>query len=414
MAKRRAVVTGLGVVAPNGTGVAEFWKATLEGRSGVRLVTTFDVSLFDSKIAGTVEGLDPLAFLPPNVARKSDRFVHLGVAAASEALKDSGLDLEREDRTRAGCIIGSGLGGMLFHEEQILAGYEKGAHRLNPLCVPRVTPNAVASHIAIQHGLLGPNMVVSTACASATHAIGEAMRKILYGDADLMVTGGVEAPLTQFTFGAYAAMKVLSKRNDAPQKASRPFDRDRDGFVLAEGGAALVLEDLEHARRRGARVYAELVGYSAASGAHHMVIPDPTGSDAAQAMSLALRDAGIGPADVDYINAHGTSTHANDVAETKAIKDVFGDYARRIPISATKSVTGHAIGAAGGIEAVACCLTLDQQIIHPTTNLENPDPECDLDYVPGAAREARVNVVLSNSFGFGNANACLVFTRLAL
>jgi len=339
--------------------------------------------------------------------------VHLGVGAASEALKDSGLDLEREDRTRIGCILGSGLGGLLFHEEQIVVGYEKGLHRLNPLCVSRITPNAVASHVAIQYGLLGPNLVISTACASGTHGIGESFRKVQHGEADAMVTGGAEAPLTPFNFGAYAAMKVLSKRNDAPEKASRPFDRGRDGFVLSEGGASLILEELEHARRRGARIYAELVGYSATSGAHHMVIPDPTGSDAALAMRLALADAGIGPADVGYINAHGTSTRANDVAETQAIKDVFGDHARRVPISATKSVTGHSLGASGAIEAVACVLTIDRGVIHPTANLDDPDPECDLDYVPNVAREAKVDIVLSNSFGFGNANACLVFARFA-
>ncbi len=411
--KRRVVVTGLGVVAPNGIGVPAFWQATLEGRSGVSAITAFDPSPFDSRIAGQVTGLDPLAFLPPQVARRVDRFVHLGVGAASEALKDSGLDLAREDRTRVGCILGSGLGGLLFHEEQILVGYEKGVHRLNPLCVARISPNAVASHVAIQYGLLGPNLVISTACASGTHGIGESFRKVQHGEADVMVTGGAEAPLTQFNFGAYAAMKVLSKRNDAPEKASRPFDRDRDGFVLAEGGASLILEELGHARRRGARIYAELVGYSATSGAHHMVIPEPTGSDAALAMRLALADARVGPADVGYINAHGTSTHANDIAETKAIKDVFGGHAPRVPISATKSVTGHSLGAAGAIEAVACVLTIDRGLIHPTANLDTPDPECDLDYVPRTAREAKVDVVLSNSFGFGNANACLVFARFA-
>jgi len=374
-------------------------------------VTAFDASLYESRIAGEVKGLDPTQFLPPNVARRVDRFVHLGLAAAGEALRDSGLDLAAADRSRIGAIIGSGLGGVIFHEEQILAGYEKGPHRLNPLCVPRITPNAVASHIAIQHGLLGPNMVISTACASSNHAIGESLRKIQHGEADLVVTGGVEAPLTLFCFGAYAAMKVLSRRNDAPEKASRPFDRGRDGFVLSEGAAALILEELGHARRRGARIYAELLGYGAGSGAHHMVIPDPTGNDAAAAMRLALRDAGIGPDAVDYINAHGTSTQANDAAETRAIKDVFGERARAIPISATKGVIGHTIGAAGAIEAAACCLTIAEGVIHPTANYEKPDPDCDLDYVPNSAREAKVNVALSNAFGFGNANACLVFAR---
>jgi len=409
--RRRVVVTGLGVVAPNGIGVEEFWNATLACRSGISRITHWDVSQLESQIAGFVKGLDPTQFMPSIVARRVDRYVHLGLSAASMAIKDSGLDLEREDRSRIGVLLGSGLGGLLFHEEQILVAFEKGPHRLSPLGVPRTSPNAVASHIAIQFGLTGPNMVISTACASGNHGIGESLRKIQHGEADVMVTGGAECPLTHFTFGSYAALKVLSRRNDAPEKASRPFDRDRDGFVLAEGGASLILEELEHARRRGARIYAELIGYSATSGAHHMVIPEPNGADAAAAMRLALQDAAISPQDVDYINAHGTSTAANDAAETKAIKAVFGDHAYRVPISATKGVTGHTIGAAGGIEAVVCCLTLDRQLIHPTANLENPDPECDLDYVPGKPREAKVNVVLSNSFGFGNANACLVFRR---
>jgi len=411
MSKRRVVVTGLGVVAPNGIGAEEFWRATLAGHSGVSAVSVFDASLYDSRVAGQVKGLDPLAYMPPIVARRVDRYVHLGLAATQMAMADSGLALDREDRRRIGCVFGSGLGGVIFHEEQMISAYEKGAHRLNPLCVPRISPNAVASHIAIQNGLLGPNLVISTACASSSHAIGESLRKIQCGDCEVVVTGGAEAPLTYFTFGAYAALKVLSKRNDAPEKASRPFDRDRDGFVLAEGGASLILEELEHARRRRARIYAEVIGYGANSGAHHMVMPDPSGNDAAAAMTLALRDAAIAPIDVHYINAHGTSTTANDAAETKAIKDVFGDHARRVAISATKSVTGHSIGAAGAIEAVACCLTLRDQIIHPTANLENPDPECDLDYVPNQAREQRVRVVLSNSFGFGNTNACLLFSQ---
>jgi len=391
MEKRRAVVTGLGVVSPNGMGTRDFWQATAEGRSGIAPITVFDASIFECRIAGQVNGLDPLQYTDKNTARRVDRFVHLGLAAAHMALADSALALAREDRNRIGCIIGSGLGGILFHEEQMLVAYERGPNRLNPLCVPRISPNAVASHIAIQHGLLGPNMVISTACASSNHAIGESMRKIQYGDSDVIVAGGVEAPLTQFTFGAYCAMKVLSKRNDEPHRASRPFDRDRDGFVLAEGSACLIIEALDHALARGAHIYAELIGYSLSSGAHHMVIPDPSGHDAAVAMALAVKDAAIRPEQVDYINAHGTSTHANDIAETRAIKEVFGAHAYKVAISSTKSVTGHTVGAAGAIEAAACCLAIDQQTIPPTINYENPDPECDLD--------------------FGNANACLVFSR---
>jgi 3-oxoacyl-[acyl-carrier-protein] synthase II len=412
MEKRRVAVTGLGVVAPNGVGTSAFWQATVSGKSGIEAITAFDVSHLDSKIAGFVKGLDPLDYMDRNVARRVDRFVHLGLAAARMAIEDSRLNLEGEDRQRVGSIIGSGLGGVLFHEEQMMAGYEKGLHRLNPLCVPRITPNAVASYVAIQFGLTGPNMVISTACASSNHAIGESLRKIQYGEADVMVAGGAEAPLTAFTFGAYCAMRVLSKRNDAPEKACRPFDRDRDGFVLSEGAACLILEELGHAVRRDARIYAELTGYSATSGAQNMVIPDPTGHDAAVAMSLALRDARIAPPEVGYINAHGTSTAANDVAETRAIKEVFGDFAYKVPISSTKSVVGHTVGAAGAIEAAVCCLAIEHGVIPPTANYETPDPECDLDYVPNAARKAEVRVVLSNSFGFGNANACLVFSRL--
>jgi len=413
MDRRRAVVTGMGVIACNGIGVKDFWSANLAGKSGVKAVTAFDTSMFTARTAGSVDDFDVLGFLDKRDARRLDRFSHFGVAASKMALEDSGLDLESEDRERIGSIIGSGLGGVIFHEEQILAGYEKGVHRLNPLCVPRITPNAVSAQVGIYHGLLGPNMVVSTACASGTHAIGEALRKIQYGEADVVFTGGVEAPLTHFTFGAYCAMKVLSKRNDPPEKASRPFDRDRDGFVLAEGGAVLILEEREHALRRGAHIHAELTGYGLSSGAYNIVIPDPTGHDTARAMHLAIRDAAVAPDGVDYINAHATATGANDAAETKGIKEVFGDRAWQVPISATKSMTGHAIGAAGAIEAVVCCMAIQDQMIPPTINLDTPDPECDLDYVANVARAGKVGVVLSNSFGFGNANACLVFARHA-
>jgi len=411
MAKRRAVVTGLGVVAPNGIGTDEFWQSSIAGRSGIDRVTTFDASDLDSQIAGQVTGFDPLDYVPSKVARGTDRFAQLGLVAAQMALDDSGLDLEREDSSRIGTIVGSGLGGVLFHEEQMMVAYERGKHRVNPLCVPRITPNAVSSQIAIRHGLLGPNMVISTACASGTHAIGEALRKIQGDETDIVFTGGAEAPLTPFTFAAFSRMRVLSSRNDAPQKASRPFDRKRDGFVLAEGAAVLVLEELGHALRRGAHIYAEVVGYGMSCGAHHMVIPDPTGRDAAMAMRLALSDADIGPPDVSYVNAHGTSTESNDPMETRAVKDVFGDLAFQIPLSSTKSMTGHAIGAAGAIEAAVCCLTIKHQIICPTINYEEPDEACDLDYVPNRCREADVAVAMSNSFGFGSVNAVLLFAQ---
>ena len=411
MEKRRVAVTGLGVIAPNGVGTAEFWQATVEGRSGIGKVDAFDTSHLRCGIAGRVTGFDPLQWMDRKEARRIDRFAQFGLAAAHMAVEDSGLDLASEDRTRAGSIIGSGLGGALFHEEQILAGYQKGLHRLNALCVPRITPNAVAAHVAIHLDLLGPNMVISTACASGSHAIGESFRKIQHGEADIIISGGAEAPLTEFTFGAYAALGVLSKRNDAPTKASRPFDSDRDGFVLAEGAACLVLEELEHAVKRGAHVYAEVIGYGMSSGAYHIVIPDPEGHDAIRAMRQAMADGNVQPSDVDYLNAHGTSTVANDVSETRAIKAAFGDCAAQLPVSSTKSMTGHPIGAAGGIEAAVCCLAIEHNTAPPTINYETPDPECDLDYVPNRCRQGRIDVAMSNSFAFGNANACLIFSR---
>src|SRR5208283_3987102 len=329
MDKRRVVVTGLGVAACNGVGVDEFWRANVEGRSGITLIDAFDTSDFPSRIGGQIRGLEPARYMPEETAKRVDRFVHFGLACAEMALQDSRLDLGAENPDRIGVIIGSGAGGILFHEEQLVAAFDRGANRINPLAVQRVTPNAVASQIAIRYGFKGPNLVISTACASGAHGIGEAFRKIQYGEADVCFAGGVEAPLGRFNFGAYCAMRVLSKNNDHPAGASRPFDRARDGFVMGEGGAVLVLEERAHALRRGAPILAELVGYAANSGAHHMVMPDPEGGDAALVMAAALQDAGLSR--VDYINAHATSTRANDIAETKAIKAVFGADARHIP-----------------------------------------------------------------------------------
>lgn len=413
MATRRVVITGLGVVAPNGIGKDEFWEANIIGRSAVVPVTAFDVSEFDSKICAPVRDFSYLNYMPQADAKKVDRFVHLGLAPAKEALDDSRLDLSGEDPDRIGVVIGSGAGGILFHEEQMLVGYQKGPHRLNARSVPRISPNAVASHIAIQYGLRGPNMVISNACASGTYAIGEAFRLIQSSDMDLCLTGGVEAPLTHFNFGAYDILRVLSKRNDAPEEASRPFDRDRDGFVLGEGGAALILEELGHALKRNATIYAEVAGYGANSGAYHIVMPEPEGHDAAKTMQKALCNSGFKPEDIDYINAHGTSTSLNDKAETRAIKEVFGEHAKRVPVSSTKSMIGHTLGAAGAIEGVVCALVIKNGIIPPTINYKHPDPECDLDYVPNTARQVKVEAVLSNSFGFGNCNACVIFKRYA-
>jgi len=411
MNKRRVVITGLGVVASNGIGKEEFWQANIEGKSGVSLLTTFDTSTLNSKIAGQIKNFEPLKYIPEKVAKRVDRFVHLGLSSARIALEDSKINLEKEDKNRIGVIVGSGLGGVLFHEEQILAGYKKGIHRLNPLSVPRISPNAVSSHIAIQYDLLGPNLVISTACASGTNAIGEAFRKIQNEDADIIFSGGVDAPLTEFTFGAYDALKVLSKGNDSPQEASRPFDKERDGFVLGEGAAILILEELNHAIKRNAYIYAEIIGYASNSGAYHIVMPKPDGKDAALAMSQALKDANAKPQDIDYINAHGTSTQPNDKIETIAIKKVFGEYAYKIPISSTKSMLGHTIGAAGAIEAIVVALSIENNLIPPTINYKHRDPSCDLDYVPNEARKTQIDVALSNSFGFGSCNTCIVMKK---
>lgn len=410
MGKRRVVITGLGVVACNGIGRDNFWQANMEGRSGIVRITAFNTDDFETKIAGEVTHFDPCQYIPVEVAKKVDRFVHFGLACSEMALKDSVLDLGSQDKQRIGVVIGSGLGGMMFHEEQMVAILEKGANRINPSSVPKISPNAVSSHIAIRYGLLGPNMVISTACASASHAIGEAFRKIQWGDMDICVTGGVEATLSRLNFGAYCALRVVSKKNDVPGQASRPFDLHRDGFVLSEGGGVVILEELEHALKRNAPIYAEVTGYASNSGARHMVMPDLSGDDAARVMADALKDAHIDRLNVDYINAHATSTVANDRAETKAIKNVFGDRAYKIPISSTKSMIGHSLGAAGGIEAVVCALAIKNKFIPPTINYKDKDPECDLDYVPIEGRRAQLNTVMSNSFGFGNCNACIVFS----
>jgi 3-oxoacyl-[acyl-carrier-protein] synthase II len=411
MSLRRIVITGLGVVAPNGIGKADFWKANISGKSGVEKITFFNTSSLDSQICGRVGDFEYIDYMPMEERRKVDRFVHLGLAAAKTSLDDSRLDLASEDKDRIGVIMGSGLGGVLFHEEQILAGYQKGLHRLNARSVPRISPNVVAGHIAIQYGLSGINMVISNACASGTYAIGEAFRHIQCNDIDVCFSGGAEAPLTEFTFGAYDAMKVLSRRNDSPEEASRPFDKERDGFVLAEGAAVLILEELTHALKRGAHIYAEIIGYGATSGAYHIVMPQPQGIDVAKTINLALKDAAIKPKELDYINAHGTSTLLNDKAETKGIKEVFGDHAYKVPISSTKSMIGHSIAAAGAIEALVCALAIESKLIPPTINYKYPDPDCDLDYVPGEARKAKVDIAMSNSFGFGNCNASLIFRR---
>ncbi len=413
MTANRAVITGMGVIAPNGIGLEPFWEANVEGRSGITRITRFDASDLESRIAGEITGFNPLQFMPAGTVRRTDTFVHLGVAAARMALENSGLELSREDPARIGVVVGSGLGGIIFHEEQMIAAYDKGTHRINPLAVPRASPNAVSGHIAIQFGLWGPNFAISAACASGALAIGEALRKIRFGEIDVCLCGGVEAPLTRFSYASYSALGALSrKRNDAPREASRPFDRDRDGFVIAEGSAMLVVEEMDRALARDAHIYAEIAGYAAGCGAYHMVMPQPDGRDAARVMEGAIRDAGVPLGTIGYVNAHGTSTALNDAIETTAIKEVFRDRAYDIPISSTKSMIGHTIGAAGAIEALVSAMVLDRGIIPPTINYQCQDPDCDLDYVPNEARSVPVNAALSNSFGFGGCNACLVLRKL--
>ncbi len=399
----------MGVVAANGVGVGPFWRANREGVSGIGMIDAFDTQDFASKMGGQVRGFRPSDFMPEELAGRVDRFVHFGVACADMAVTGSRLNLASEDLDRIGVIIGSGLGGLLFHEEQMVAAFNRGNNRMNPVSVARTSPNAVAAHIGIRYGLRGPNLVISTACASGANALGEALRKIQFGDADLCLAGGVEAPLTQFNYGAYCAMRILSKRNEDPAGASRPFDLARDGFVMSEGGAVLVLEERDRALRRGAPILAEFTGYACNSGAHHMVIPDSTGADAARVMAAALRDSGVSR--VDLVNAHATSTKANDVAETRAIKSVFGPDAAGIPVSATKSMIGHTLGAAGAIEAVSCVMSIADQFAPPTINLTQPDPDCDLDYLAREGRAMRIRSVISNSFGFGSCNAALVFSE---
>lgn len=413
MDRRRVVVTGLGVVAPNGCATEAFWQATVAGVSGIKRISTFDTTDYASQIAGEIRDFDPEVHLPPDAERRLDRSALLGLAASCQAVADSGGVLEAVSRDRIGCVIGTGVGGVLFHEEQIIVAYNLGPRRVSPFSVPRITANATAGQIAMYHRVTGPNLTISTACASGTHAVGEALRKIQYGEADAVLAGGAEAPLSWATVAGFARMRALSSRNDEPETASRPFDATRDGFVIAEGSAVLVLEELGGALARGARIYAELAGYGLTSGAYDMVRPEPSGQDAAAAMTLAMNDAGLAPDDVSYINAHGTSTTPNDKTETLAIKRALGDAAYRTPVSSTKSCVGHAIGAAGAIEAAVCCLAIRDGIIPPTMNYHHPDPACDLDYVPNEARRAEVKVALSNSFGFGSVNACLALRQFA-
>ena len=408
--RRRVVVTGLGLITPLGIGVEPTWKALCAGQSGIGRITRFDPTGYAAQIAGEVKGFDPAAFIEKKEIKKMDTFIHYAVGASQMAVDDAGLKVAPEEADRIGVYIGAGIGGLpaIEHYHKVLL--EKGPDRVTPFFIPMVIINLASGQVAIRIGARGPNSCAVTACATGNHCIGDALRIIQRGEADVMLAGGTESCIVPLAVAGFSAAKALSTRNDEPAKASRPFDKDRDGFVLGEGAGVLVLEELERARRRGAKIYAELVGYGMNSDAYHITAPSENGEGAVRCMELAIKDAGIAKSDVGYINAHGTSTMA-DAIETRAIKQVFGDRAKHIPVSSTKSMTGHLLGAAGGIEAVFSVLAIHRNLLQPTINLDHPDPECDLDYVPGKARPASVSVALSNSFGFGGVNACLLFKR---
>ena len=408
---RRVVVTGLGVVTPLGTGIEKAWKAICAGESGIRRISKFDPTGYDAQIAGEVTDFDPAQFIEKKEIKKMDTFIHYAVGAAQLAVDDAAVKVTPEEATKVGVYIGSGIGGLgsIEHYHNVLK--EKGPGRVSPFFIPMTIINLASGQVAIRIGAKGPNSCAVTACATGNHCIGDAYRLIQRGDADVMVAGGAEAAVTPLGVSGFAAAKALSFRNNEPTKASRPFDKDRDGFVLGEGAGVVVIEELEHARRRGARIYAEVIGYGMNSDAYHITAPPEEGEGAVRCIELAIEDAGIGKDQIGYINAHGTSTMA-DAIETHAIKQVFGPAAYRIPVSSTKSMTGHLLGAAGGIEAVFSILALFHGMLPPTINLDHQDPECDLDYVPNKARPAAIRVALSNSFGFGGVNACLIFKRL--
>jgi len=409
---RRVVVTGLGAIHGLGHDVDSFWASLLAGKSGVDRVTHFDPTDFACQIGAEVRGWDVNQHMDPKEARRNDRYTHFGFCAAKQAFKDSGLDMAGEDADRVGVLIGSGVGGMFTYESQCRVLNERGPRKVSPFTIPALIGNICSGLVAIELGARGPNFGVVSACATGTHAIGEAAHMIRRGDADVMIAGGSEATITPFSYATFSSMKAMSTRNDSPQTASRPFDKGRDGFVMGEGAGILVLESLEHAQARGARIYCEIAGYAATCDAHHITQPDPEGKGLSMAMKRALASAAITPEQVDYINAHGTSTPYNDKFETLAIKKIFGDHARKLAVSSTKSMTGHLLGAAGGIESVISAKTIQTGKIAPTINLVDPDPECDLDYVPNVAREAKVRTVLSNNLGFGGQNAAMVFRAL--
>lgn len=411
MTKRRVVITGMGIVSPVGLNLEQNWANIVAGNSGIDQITRFDATGYPSTIAGEIKGLDIDDYMPAKDARRMDRFIQLGIIAGMQAMEDSGLEVTEANSDRMGVHIGSGIGGLDSIENTTLTLHEKGVRRVSPFYVPGSIINMISGNLSIKYGLKGPNLAMVTACSTAAHAIGDAGRLIEYGDADVMVAGGAEAPVTPTGLAGFGNAKALSSRNDNPKGASRPWDAERDGFVISEGGGVVVLEELKHAKARGARIYAELTGFGMSGDAFHITSPVEDGEGAARCMSNAMRNAGINIADIDYINAHGTSTPLGDAAETRAVKTCFGDDARKIAVSSTKSMTGHLLGAAGGIEAIYTAMAIYKQIAPPTINLDNPDPDCDLDYVPGSARDMDIKVALSNSFGFGGTNGTLVLRR---
>jgi 3-oxoacyl-[acyl-carrier-protein] synthase II len=409
LARRRVVVTGLGIVSPVGTGVTEAWSTIVAGKSGISRITRFDASAFSSQIAGEVRGFDIAAYLSPKEARRMDTFIHYGMAAAIQAVKDAGITVTPENAERIGVNIGSGIGGLPMIEDTHKDYIASGPRKISPFFVPGTIINMVSGNLSIMYGFKGPNLAMVTACTTATHCIGESGRLIEYGDADIMIAGGAEATLSPLGLGGFCSARALSTRNDDPAAASRPWDKDRDGFVLGEGAGVVVVEEYEHAKQRGARIYCELAGYGMSADAHHMTAPCEDGDGAMRCMVNALKNASVNRDEVDYINAHGTSTPLGDIAETVAVKRTFGAHAKKIAVSSTKSMTGHLLGAAGGVEAVFSVLAVHEQIAPPTINLVNQDPQCDLDYVPNVAREMKVQIAVSNSFGFGGTNGSLVF-----
>ena len=413
MSQRRVVVTGMGLVSPVGIGVEDSWKAIVSGKSGIGPITLFDASSYPTRIAGEVKGFEPESFMDRKEVRRNDRFIQFALAAGDMAMEDAGLDMAKEDPERVGAIVGSGMGGLRELEDTHSTLAERGVRKVGPFFIPSIIINLAPGQIALRHGMKGPNFSPVSACASGNHAIGDAMLYIQRGIADVILAGGAEATITPLGIAGFCAARALSERNDAPEEASRPFDKNRDGFVAAEGSGILVLEEYEHARRRGARIHAEVAGYGVTCDAHHVTAPSPGGEGGGRAMRMALRDAGLDPEQVGYVNTHGTSTPAGDVEECHAVKAVFGEWARKgLAVSSTKSMTGHMLGAAGGAEAVFSILALQRGVLPPTINVDEQDPACDLDVIPNQAREKKVEAVLSNSFGFGGTNAVIAFRRV--